>query len=223
MTAVEASDVQMVWGSTEVLAPTSFTVAAGSTVAVMGPNGAGKTTLLRILAGELTPAAGQVLVNGSEVNEHDVQFRNTLASLVGHFPTATHLTVAEHLALVGVSWGLSATEGQAKGTAVLDRLGLASILERFPHELSSGQAQVFALAATLTRPFEVLVLDEPEQRLDDDRVAALGEILLDVTAAGAAVVVACHDLRLVRALDANVVALTAPEPRAGTTGPEPDA
>jgi ABC-type lipoprotein export system ATPase subunit len=75
---------------------------------------------------------------------------------------------------------------------------------RFPHELSSGQAQVLALCVALLRPADVLLFDEPEQRLDDDRVDALVGLLQTRQEAGATLLIATHDPRLVAACDTVV-------------------
>jgi ABC-type sulfate/molybdate transport systems ATPase subunit len=75
----------------------------------------------------------------------------------------------------------------------LDTFGLGALGERFPHELSSGQGQLFRLALTWFRPARLLLLDEPEQRLDTDRRRMVGELVLGRRAAGTTVLMACHD------------------------------
>lgn len=92
---------------------------------------------------------------------------------------------------------------------ILDQMGLGALVNRFPHELSSGQQQLFALCLTLIRPSTVLVLDEPEQRLDADRRAVLAAILRDRAAAGTAVLMATHSSELVRDSGARTVQLGA--------------
>lgn len=216
MAMVEAGDVTAVLGDTPVLAPTCLRAEPGTVTALVGPNGAGKTTLLRLLAGALTPATGSVHVDGRVADERDPAFRATVASLIGPPPLAHHLTLAEHLSLIGLSWGLRADDGRRRGLDVLDRFGVPGLGERFPHELSSGQTQVLALALTLVRPFEVLLLDEPEQRLDTSRARVLGEVLTDLRDAGTTVIAATHSSALSADLGAELVQLTAvPGPDAG--------
>jgi ABC-type Mn2+/Zn2+ transport system ATPase subunit len=76
---------------------------------------------------------------------------------------------------------------------MLELLEIDHLAERFPHELSSGQQQLFHLAMVLVRPSSFLVLDEPEQRLDTDKRDLLTRILLDRKAAGTGLLIACHD------------------------------
>lgn len=196
-----------VLGDTPVLAPVSFKVREGQAATLSGSNGAGKTTLLRLLAGVLAPATGEVRIGGAPADEKDPEFRELVAALVGPPPLAHNLTLEEHFALVAVSWGISADEGRERGLRVLDAFGAGQLGSRFPHELSSGQGQMAALAITLTRPCDVILLDEPEQRLDADRVTVLAELLEAERADGAALVVASHSDALREALTGPTITL----------------
>lgn len=200
--------VTVTLGDALALAPVSFTVTPQEPLAVVGPNGSGKTTLLRVLAGILTATSGTATVDGCRADERDRRFRAKVAALIGIPPLAFNLTLLEHLTLVGVSWGAKADTARARGLELMETFGVAPLSSRFPHELSSGQTQMFALALTLARPFEVLLLDEPEQRLDADRVAVLVAILRDVAAQGTALVVASHSRTLTDGLGGNVLSLT---------------
>ncbi|QHC56930.1 ATP-binding cassette domain-containing protein [Rathayibacter tanaceti] len=187
------------------LAPLSLTVAAGERVAVTGRNGTGKTTLLRVLAGLVRPTEGSVQVAGGVPDERSARHRRAVA-LIGTPPFERDLTLEEHLAMVAVSWGSTVAAAQRSASAGLDGLGLAPLARRFPHELSSGQTQLFSLALVLARPCSVLLLDEPEQRLDVERVPLVAEVLRRV-AGERALVVATHSSLLIEGLGARVVEL----------------
>ncbi len=204
---VAVRKVTAVLGGTPVLAPVSFKVRAGQAATLVGSNGAGKTTLLRILAGVLKPASGEARVGGAPVDEKDPSFRALVAALIGPPPLASNLTLEEHFALVAVSWGMSASDGRDRGMRVLEAFEVGALASRFPHELSSGQGQMAALALTLTRPCDVVLLDEPEQRLDDERVGILARLLEEEREDGAALVVASHSARLRDALTGPTVRL----------------
>lgn len=179
------------------LAPVSFEVDAGTALAVVGPNGAGKTTLLRVLAGLVQPTTGTVRVAGVGVDERDRSFRSRVAALAGAPPLARNLTLREHVALVAASWGATVDDARRTADELLADFDLDRLAARFPHELSSGQVQLFSLALTLARPCEVLVVDEPEQRLDPDRLSLVAETLDDLGRKGTTVVVASHSTDLV--------------------------
>ena len=88
---------------------------------------------------------------------------------------------------------------------ILELLEIDHLAERFPHELSSGQQQLFHLSMVLVRPSSILILDEPEQRLDTDKRDLLTRILLDRKADGSSLLIACHDPAMTDALADTVV------------------
>lgn len=194
---VEAKGVSVSSAGQVMLAPTSFELGRGQALAVTGENGSGKTTLLRALIGVIPISAGSLLIDGTAVDERRSSFRSSVAALVGLPPFARNLTLLEHMALVGASWGIDVRDAKSKSAATLARFGIEELRARFPHELSSGQTQLFALALTWMRPFDVLVLDEPEQRLDVDRLSMLGDVLDETISTGVTLVMASHSRSLV--------------------------
>lgn len=207
MPVVRVEGLSVKRGGTRVLADVDLTVSAGSVLCLTGSNGSGKTTLLRALAGLVTPSEGRVLLDDQPVDERSPRFRRSLAALLGSVPFSLTLTAREHLTAVAASWGTSTLEGERSADAVLARLGIEHLATRFPHELSSGQFQLLSLATVLARPFDVLVLDEPEQRLDEDRRQLLARVLTEERDRGAAIVVATHSRALIEALGANELRL----------------
>lgn len=201
-----ATDVSVVVDGTALLAPTTFAVHSGGVVALRGANGSGKTTLLRVLAGALRPTGGRASLDRSSPSERDPLLRRRVAAMIGFPPLARNLTVREHVGLVRASWGIHSVDGRSDAE-LLHGLGLGGLDSRFPHELSSGQTQLFALALTLARPSELLLLDEPEQRLDPRGVDAVAGILLERARAGAAIVMSTHSDVLTEATGAQVVSL----------------
>ncbi|MFS4505529.1 ATP-binding cassette domain-containing protein [Clavibacter sp. Sh2141] len=205
--AVEVERVSVVVDGIPLLRPVDLAVAAGDAVAVTGPNGAGKTTLLRVLAGLSRPSTGSARVQGRPVDERDPAFRRAVSGSIGHPPVARDLTLAEHLAVIAATWGADAEAARDRATAHLDRWQLASLARRFPHELSSGQSQLAALAMATVRPHDVLLLDEPEQRLDPERLQLVIRILREELDDGRTVVLATHSPVLRDAVARRTVAL----------------
>ena len=101
---------------------------------------------------------------------------------------------------------LEAAAEHAEG--LFAELQIAQLASRFPHELSSGQTQLFALALTLSRRFDVLILDEPEQRLDADRLGLLGGVLRRLSENGSTIIIASHSELLVSQVADRVLTLT---------------
>ena len=175
------------------LLPTDMELRSAECVVLRGPNGSGKTTLLRILAGTVPPSEGEATLDGSPVDERDERTRTVIAALIGPPATYRDLTLVDHLVLIGSTWGEVGAPAAGRADAMLELLEIDHLAERFPHELSSGQQQLFHLAMMLVRPSSILVLDEPEQRLDTDKRDLLTRILLDRKAAGTGLLIACHD------------------------------
>ncbi|WP_144765223.1 ABC transporter ATP-binding protein [Curtobacterium sp. 9128] len=199
---VEADDVTL-------LPATTITCDAGEALVVRGHNGAGKSTLLRVLAGLRAPTRGTVTIGGAPVARRDPAFRRRVAAMIGLPPTASDLTVWDHVRLVAATWSADRDTAEARAAEALDALGLEALLRRFPHELSTGQQQLVGLTLATARPFEVLLLDEPEQRLDQERTALVGDLLARRRDDGAALVVATHSDLLTERIADRVVDLGA--------------
>lgn len=197
---IEVVGAGVVAGDVTLLAPVSVTVQRGEALVVRGRNGSGKSTLLRVLAGSRKPSSGTARIGGEAVRERDSGFRRRVAAMIGLPPMAPDLTVLDHVALVATTW-LDDPRGAADlARGVLAELGLGTLGERFPHELSSGQTQLFGLAMVLARPCEVLILDEPEQCLDPEHIESVVCALHARRRGGATLVVATHSPVLADAL-----------------------
>jgi thiamine transport system ATP-binding protein len=142
-------------------------VPLGALCAVVGPSGGGKTTLLHAIAGFVRPAAGTLRFDGRDLLPLSPAERPLTLVFQEHnlFP---HLTAADNVGL-GVHAGLRLTAAdRARVEAGLDRVGLAGMGGRRPHQLSGGQRQRVALARALVRDRPLLLLDEPFSALDQD-------------------------------------------------------
>ncbi|MFC7813883.1 MULTISPECIES: ABC transporter ATP-binding protein [unclassified Streptomyces] len=191
-------------GDTTLLAPTTFEVSPGELWCVTGSNGTGKTTLLRAFTGSRDLTAGSVSVHGERADMARPAHRRFLASLVEAIPVARDMTLREQVTLVAASWYGNAPETTERAERVVERLGLSALGERFPHQVSSGQSQLFSLALTLVRPADVVLLDEPERHLDRHRVELVATLLAERAGAGTAFLIATHEPSLVDACDGRV-------------------
>ena len=200
---VRVDDLVLSYGGEPVCAPVSFTLNAGRALALVGANGSGKSTVLRAVLGLLQPVSGSLKVLGREVDEREESFRAQVSSVLdddAYFPA---LTVAEHLILTARGHGV-ADAGDVVAD-LLEDFGLSDHANVLPVALSSGQRRRLLLAAGFVRPRQLLVLDEPEQRLDQRMRAALAERLRAETAAGGAVLLATHDPELLESVATRAV------------------
>ena len=194
------------YGPLQALKPVDLMVLPGQCIALLGVNGSGKSTLLRIAAGRDTPTAGRVSYRGQPLREDALIARAEIAVAGEASSTYPDLTVREHLMLVAVAHG-----GGAEAPELVDRTlaecRLSDHGNALPGSLSSGQRQALQLAAVLVRPRRVLILDEPEQRLDPGARKWLAGLLVREKAAGAAVLLATHHVELAEAVADEAVVL----------------
>lgn len=169
-------------------------------IAVVGANGSGKSTFARLLNGLITPSAGRVLVDGTDVARDPRAVRRRVG-FVFTDPDAQILmpTVAEDVALSLRGSGLGRREIDARVREELARYGLADHADRPAHDLSGGQKQLLALIAVLIRDPQLLVADEPTTMLDLYNARRIGSLLLDGTAAQTLILT--HDLDLAARCD----------------------
>jgi putative ABC transport system ATP-binding protein len=190
------------------LAFPDFELAAGQNGLLHGPSGSGKSTLLALIAGLLTPLAGDVVVGGRAVGRLPPRERDAWrAGHLGFVPQRLHLSasldVADNVALPYVAVGEAVDRVRVAG--LLERLGVAALAARRPHELSVGQAQRVALARAMVRRPALLLADEPTASLDDGQAAVAVALLAEAAAAdGSTLLVATHDARVGAALPAAV-------------------
>jgi ABC-type multidrug transport system ATPase subunit len=200
------SGVSRRYGELVALHPTDLVLSAGRCVALLGPNGSGKSTLLRIAAGRDTPSTGSVTFDGRPLVEEDVHPRARIAVVGDASGCYPDLTVREHLLLVAIGHGVGSDAGSWVDRALADRR-LTAKADALPSSLSSGQLQALMLASALVRPRDLLVLDEPEQRLDPEARADLATRIRAENDDGVAVLLATHHVELARAVADHVVLL----------------
>ncbi|GAA4346058.1 ABC transporter ATP-binding protein [Angustibacter luteus] len=190
-----ATQVRKLFGERAVVDGISLQVDPGEVLALVGGNGSGKTTLLRILTGAIDPDDGEVTWQGRSLDESDPWVRREVAVLLDDAETFPDLSVLEHVELLARAFGLDDARPHAQ--QVLDEVGLTRQAGQLPTSLSSGQRHRLGLASVLVRPAGLVVLDEPEQRLDDAGRTWLSERLRRLADDGAAIVLASHDEQLV--------------------------
>lgn len=146
----------------------SLTVEAGTTTAFVGPSGCGKTTLLRMVNRMVDPDSGAVFVRGDNVADTDpVQLRRSIGYVMQHSGLMPHRTVRDNIADVARLKGTGKSEARRKADDLLELVGLDPRLsDRYPAELSGGQAQRVGVARGLVNEPDVLIMDEPFGAVD---------------------------------------------------------
>lgn len=174
------------------LFPTECHVAPGSRIALVGPSGSGKSTLLHLMAGLDAPSAGTV--SWPAIGSID-ELRPRHVAVIFQGPSLLPpLTVLENVALPLVLAGFDNARARSSASDSLGNLGLESLAEKLPEELSGGQSQRVAVARALAGAPKLILADEPTGQLDHENAASVVEVLLlAADHSGAGLVVSTHD------------------------------
>ena len=204
-TVLKVAGMSKSFGPVVIVENFNLEVREGEAIALTGRNGAGKSTILRCIVGADQPDEGTVEVDGIRMSETNPEVRRAVATVIDDLDFFPDLSVVEHLDLLARAHGLA--EPDELVDEVLEEVQLVPQSGQLPGTLSSGQRRRLALATALVRPKKLLVMDEPEQRLDVEGVAWLGARLKHEMSKGLAIVMASHEPNLVNALNARVVRL----------------
>lgn len=168
-----------------------FAIAPGEFVCILGPSGCGKSTLLGALAGHLTPAGGQLLVDGQAVDGPSPQ----RGMVFQHHTLLPWLRVLDNVAFGLKMQGQGKAERQYQAAEMLQLVGLGDFAQRWPSQLSGGMQQRAEIARVLINRPRLLLMDEPFGALDAQTRARMQELLLDIWARiRTTVVFVTHDI-----------------------------
>lgn len=189
----------------------TFQVARGEFVFLTGPSGAGKSTILRLIYLEEKPSQGEVRVSGissAAIRQRDVpKLRRKLGVVFQDFRLLEDRTAEANIAFALEVTGVPAASIRPKVARLLTQVGLASKATALPRELSGGEQQRVAIARALANDPSIVIADEPTGNLDDRATRGIFQLLRDINAAGTAVMMATHDLELVRRADCRTIEL----------------
>jgi ABC-type multidrug transport system ATPase subunit len=180
-------------------------VPTGAVYGFLGPNGSGKTTSIRLLLGLLRPTAGEHHLLGEPMPDRAAYVLPRVGALVEGPAFHPYLSGVDNLRRADAADRTvdPATAGR-RIDAALDRVGLASAAGKRYRHYSLGMRQRLGLAATLLRPRELLVLDEPTNGLDPQGTREVRALLLELAAAGTTVVLSTHLLSEVQQVCSHV-------------------
>lgn len=223
---LEARDLAIGYGATEVGAGLSLSVNAGDILCLLGPNGCGKTTLFRTLLGLLPALSGEVLLGGTPIA---AQRRAEIARQIAYVPQA-HAPPFPFEALEVVLMGRTARLGafgqpgqrdRDAAMRALQQLGIGDLAHRDYSRLSGGQRQLVLIARALAQDATLIVMDEPTASLDFGNqaqvLAQVAALVSGAAAEGRGVILSTHDPDQAFALDARVLLMKDGRPHADGT------
>ena len=206
---IEFKNVSKWYGSFQVLKDCSTSIATGEVVVVCGPSGSGKSTLIKT-ANALEPfQKGEIWIDGVSVGAAKTnlpKLRSRIGMVFQHFELFPHLSVMRNLELAQVKvLGRSQAEAAKRVRDLLERVGLAAHMDKFPGQLSGGQQQRVAIARALAMDPIAMLFDEPTSALDPEMVNEVLDVMVDLAREGMTMMVVTHEMGFARQVADRVI------------------
>ena len=206
MSVLEVKGVKKVYttrfgnNKVEALKNVNFQVEKGEYVAIMGESGSGKTTLLNILAALDRPTGGSVFLDGrnlSDIRESDMAAfrRDELGFVFQDFNLLDTFPVEDNIYLPLVLAGKSYNEMKVRLAPIAEKLGITSLLKKYPYEISGGQKQRVAVARALITGPKLILADEPTGALDSKATDELLSLFNEVNTTGQTILMVTHSVK----------------------------
>ena len=244
--AISARGLCRNFGAVKAVSDLDLDVPRAQIYGFLGPNGSGKSTTIRMLCGLLTPSAGEIEVLGLNIPEEAERLKLDIGYMTQKFSLYADLTARENLSFMSEIYSLDPKRARQRIDEVVERYELGHLLDQFAGTMSGGQKQRLALAACTLHEPRLLLLDEPTSAVDPENRRAFWESLFELVDEGTTILVSthymdeaerCHALaildtgrlvaagtpdELARGIDAQVLQLRSPDPRAITKFLYPD-
>lgn len=190
------------FGKNQVLKGITTSIRKGEVVALIGPSGSGKSTFLRCLNLLEVPTSGFISINGDELTAPKANvaaIRQNIGMVFQHFHLFPHMTVLQNITFAPIQVkGMSLTEAQEKGMALLAKVGLSDKANSYPSKLSGGQKQRVAIARSLAMEPEIMLFDEPTSALDPEMVKEVLNVIKDLADSGMTMLIVTHEMKFAR-------------------------
>jgi len=201
MAILEVSNVSVSFGGVQALSEVSMCAEPGQITGLIGPNGAGKSTLLAVQSGFIRPSTGHVRLSGTDITTLSPHVRAKLgmARTFQRLELWTSLTVRDNIVTAAefASRWKPGLKPRAVAAQLIEQLALSAVAATPAGQLPSGIARLTEVARALASSPSVLLLDEPSAGLDESESDELTKVLIDVAAAGTAIVLVEHHLDMV--------------------------
>src|SRR5690625_5029417 len=199
MKIITVDQVTTTIGDKQLIDDISFSLEAGSIMALVGHNGAGKSTLIKTIIGIVDKKAGKIVIE--ENYDQDMDFL-TFKQMISYLPEEpllmTELTVMQHFQLYGISYGLSERDLTERVNRYVEGFELTDKLNEYPESLSKGMRQKVQTICALLPDTPVLLIDEPFMGLDVYAIDYLKRLILEKALAGTSILLTTHQLDVVK-------------------------
>ena len=209
MPMIEIKNVSKSYGAFKVLSNCTTSVEKGEVVVVCGPSGSGKSTLIKTVNGLEPFQSGDIVVDGISLSDKTTnlsKLRSRVGMVFQNFELFPHLTIMDNLCLAQQKvLGRDRAASEAKGAALLKRVGLTEQAAKFPGQLSGGQQQRVAIARALAMDPICMLFDEPTSALDPEMVNEVLDVMVALAKEGMTMMVVTHEMGFARKVAYRVI------------------
>lgn len=205
---IEIIDVSKSFKHIDVLKHVNLHICKGEVLSIIGPSGCGKSTLLRCINGLEVVSGGHVIIDGTDITLPGVNL-NKIRAEVGivfqQFNLFPHMTVKENIMLAPMKVKkISKDEAANVAEVLLEKVGILDKIDRYPAELSGGQAQRVAIARSLAMKPKIMLFDEPTSALDPKMTNEVLDVMKDLAKEGMTMAVVTHEMGFAREIATRV-------------------
>lgn len=192
-----------------VLKDINLSIDKGNIIALIGASGCGKSTLLKCINGLVPVTSGRIFINNTEITSEETDL-NRVRSDVGivfqQFNLFPHLTVKENITLAPVKVkGISKNDAEIQAMYLLEKVELLDKINKYPEQLSGGQAQRVAIARSLAMKPKVMLFDEPTSALDPQMTMEVLETIKSLAKEGMTMIVVTHELSFAQEIADRII------------------
>ncbi len=211
--AISLRDVNKWYGEFHVLKNVNLDVERGQRIVICGPSGSGKSTMIRCINRLEEHQAGQIIVDGIELNndlKNIDQIRREVGMVFQHFNLFPHLTVLENCCLAPM-WVRKIPRKEAEATAMeyLERVKIPHQAKKFPGQLSGGQQQRVAIARSLCMKPRIMLFDEPTSALDPEMIKEVLDTMIELAESGMTMLCVTHEMGFAKTVADSVIFMDA--------------
>ena len=206
---LQIRNLKKIFGSHEVLKDINVTVNKGEIISVIGSSGSGKSTMLRCVNLLEEPTSGEILFNGSNVQDKNFDlcaYRAKVCMVFQQFNLFNNMTVLDNCVRPQmVVLKKERQEATAFALEQLEKVGMSAFINAKPSQLSGGQKQRVAIARALCMQPEVILFDEPTSALDPEMVGEVLEVMKSLAKTGLTMIIVTHEMAFARDISTRVI------------------
>lgn len=208
---LEVKNLRKSFGDNKVLNGIDIKIKKGERIAIIGPSGCGKSTFLRCLNFLEVPDSGDIIFDGINICEKDVDLsliRRKMGMVFQQFNLFPHMTVLDNITMALVKLGIMSKEkANKKALELLESINLKDKANNYPDELSGGQKQRVAIIRTLIMDPEVVLFDEPTSALDPEMVFEVLDLIMEVAKKNITMIMVSHEMGFVKKFATKILFL----------------